>query len=52
MSFGERRSDGSIARLDALPPELERAALDVARELLAAVLARLGAEGADDDTGR
>lgn len=28
---GERRADGSIARLDRLPPELARAALDVAR---------------------
>ena len=28
---GERRPDGSIARLDALPQELARAALDVAR---------------------
>jgi hypothetical protein len=28
---GERRPDGSIARLDVLPPELARAALDVAR---------------------
>ena len=28
---GERRADGSIARLDALPPGLARAALDVAR---------------------
>ncbi len=28
---GERRPDGSIARLDALPPELARAAIDVAR---------------------
>lgn len=28
---GERRPDGTIARLDALPPELARATLDVAR---------------------
>ena len=28
---GERRPDGSIARLDMLPPELARAAIDVAR---------------------
>ncbi len=28
---GERLSDGSVARLDQLPPELARAALDVAR---------------------